>query len=343
MHQSFEVDTAYLSQHIDELVSTTVATLQSQFLSLPKGENFIEYSAFQGAYETLKKHTSAFVHLTTDTVMAALQEDSLAFVVLRTILGMTPPEWAYLASITTNTKIDQGFARAFDGHCRARRDYIAYLRHGTTKDRLNALIQVAVQYITQGAPSGAENMVHRLAKADTSEGLISLMHVAAQHIPYAVLLYERYLGRPFASHRDAVSELVGEVMESAIEERLSRARISFRKTKRAERIPGFEQAPDFLIPDEFHPEIIIEAKITEDDGTARDKVTRIIHLTEMSDERKRKGLSGFEVVACIDGRGFGIRREDMKRMLLKTNGKVFTLATLDSLIENTLIRKFLPY
>ena len=63
-------------------------------------------------------------------------------------------------------------------------------------------------------------------------------HVAAAHVPYAVLLYERYLGRPFASHRDAVSELVGDVMESAIEECLSRARITFRKTKRAERMLG---------------------------------------------------------------------------------------------------------
>lgn len=290
----------------------------------------------------LKKHTSAFAHLTVDTVMAALQENSLDFVVLRTILGMTPPEWAYLASTATNVKIDQGFARAFDGNCRARKDYIANLRNGTTKDRLEALVQVAVHVIVQGAPSGAENMVHRLAKADTSEGLLSLQHVATQHIPYAILLYERFLGRPFASHRDAVSELVGEVMENAIEERLSRAKISFRKTRRAERIPGFDQAPDFLIPDEFHPEVIIEAKITEDDGTARDKVTRIIHLTEMSEERRRNGSNGFEVVACIDGRGFGIRQEDMKRMLLKTQGKVFTLATLDHLIEHTLIRTFLP-
>ncbi len=35
---------------------------------------------------------------------------------------------------------------------------------------------------------------------------------------HSLLLYERYLGRPFAGHRDAVSELVGELMESAIEE-----------------------------------------------------------------------------------------------------------------------------
>jgi len=46
---------------------------------------------------------------------------------------------------------------------------------------------------------------------------------------------EEFLGRPFAGHRDSISELVGNVVENAIEEVLSRAGISFRKTKRAER------------------------------------------------------------------------------------------------------------
>ena len=53
----------------------------------------------------------------------------------------------------------------------------------------------------------------------------------------------------------------------------------FRKTKRAERVPGYDQAPDFFVPDEFNPSIVIEAKITGDDGTARDKVARIERLT----------------------------------------------------------------
>lgn len=39
-------------------------------------------------------------------------------------------------------------------------------------------------------------------------------------------------------------------MESAIEEHLNQARIPARKTKRAQRVPGFEQAPDFFVPDE---------------------------------------------------------------------------------------------
>jgi hypothetical protein len=83
-----------------------------------------------------------------------------------------------------------------------------------------------------------------------------------------MLLYERYLGRPFAAHRDSVSELVGEVLEASIERTLHSGGISYRKTGRAERIPNFDQAPDFIIPDEFNPQIVIEAKVTEDDGTA---------------------------------------------------------------------------
>jgi hypothetical protein len=134
--------------------------------------------------------------------------------------------------------------------------------------------------------------------------------------------------------------MVGDVVESAIEDVLHNAAISYRKTKRAERIPGFDQAPDFLVPSEFNPQVVVEAKLAQDDGTARDKVTRIQHLGELSMSGATGGLPRFEVVACIAGRGFGVRREDMKKMLLATRGKVFTLKTLDRLVECTRLKNF---
>ena len=70
-------------------------------------------------------------------------------------------------------------------------------------------------------------------------------------------------------------------------EMLTRSGISYRKTKRAQRVEGFDQDPDFIIPDEFNPQVVIEAKITEDDGTARDKVTRVQHLAAISREGLR--------------------------------------------------------
>jgi hypothetical protein len=48
----------------------------------------------------------------------------------------------------------------------------------------------------------------------------------------------------------------------------------------------------------------------------------------------------YEVVACIGGRGFGVRREDMKKMILATRGKVFTAKTLGRLIECTRLKEF---
>ena len=155
-----------------------------------------------------------------------------------------------------------------------------------------------------------------------------------------MLLYERLLGRPFAGHRDSISELVGNILENAIEEVLSQARISFRKTKRAESLPGFDQAPDFVIPNEFNPQLLIEAKLTEDDGTARDKVTRVQHLGSLSLEGRPADQPRFEVVACIAGRGFGVRRQDMKKLLIATRGKVFTLQNMHQLVQHTRLAEF---
>jgi hypothetical protein len=211
---------------------------------------------------------------------------------------------------------------------------------GVTVTRLRALVQTACDLLLEGAPEVESKSIHRLDKADTKSGISGLQSLTKIGVPYAMLLYERFLGRPFAGHRDSVSDLIGDSLESAIEDILSKAGISYRKTKRAERIQGFDQSPDFIIPSEFNPQIIIEAKLTEDDGTARDKATRIQHLGQLSTEGQPDGQFKYEVVACIGGRGFGVRRGDMEKMLLATRGKVFTLKTMDRLVEYTRLKEF---
>jgi hypothetical protein len=47
-----------------------------------------------------------------------------------------------------------------------------------------------------------------------------------------------------------------------------------------------------------------------------------------------------QVVACIDGRGFRQRRADMRVLILRLNGKVFTASTLDHFIAHTRISMF---
>ena len=235
--------------------------------------------------------------------------------------------------------VSQGFVHSLDRNIRIS-PLLPLKTSGIRAQRLQALVETACELLKEGVPSIAPDKLHRLDKADTKTGLDGIKTLADIGAPYAMLLYERFLGRPFAGHRDSVSELIGDNLESAIEDVLHKAGISYRKTKRAEKIAGFDQTPDFIVPSEFNPQVIIEAKITEDDGTARDKVTRIQHLATLSVKDQPAGQPKYEVIACIAGRGFGVRREDMKKMLLATRGKVFTLQNLDRLVECTRLKEF---
>jgi hypothetical protein len=237
-------------------------------------------------------------------------------------------------------QVTQGAARSIDRRVRLE-PTTAVLLNGITGDRIQALVVTACELLTKGSEAVEEGFIHRLQKADTASGMSSIAPLAEIGVPYSMLLYERFLGRPFAGHRDSVSELVGDVLETAIEETLHNHGVTFRKTKRAERVEGFEQTPDFIVPDEFNPQSIIEAKLAEDDGTARDKVTRVQHLFTLS-MRGRTPEQGprYEVIACIAGRGFKQRREDMKKLLIATRGKVFTLQNIAQLVTHTGLRNF---
>ncbi len=332
----FDVDYSDPNVAWEPLVDEVFDELTSSFLEIPKGKGFIDYATFEKGYQALKRHTDAFAKLSTETVSKAVREVPIAFVVFRCILGFSPPEWAYVTTEITGVEVQQGAARSIDR--RMRLDPLAPMNQGSnlTARRIRAMIEAGVYLLERGAENVPSGFVHRLDKADTTQGVRSLQSIANLGAPYPVLLYERFLGRPYASHRDSVSELVGEVVEVAVKNVLTDAKVSFRETKRAERVPGFDQAPDFIVPDEFTPVAVIEAKLTEDDGTARDKVARVQRLRTLRDEQEKD----YDVIACIAGRGFKIRREDMRRLLEATDGKVFTLKTIHLLVDKTRISEY---
>jgi hypothetical protein len=335
----FEASWEEILQDPESYVDSVFSCLESEFLVMPKGAGFVEYPVFERGYEALKKATEGFSILNPDKVYPMTVSEPISVVVLRTMLGFTPPEWGYVTTQKTGVPVTQGFVRSLDRKVRMAPE-TELNTNGVAKERLKAMVQTACQLLSAGAPEVDNDQLHRLNKADTKQGVDSIKNLSRIGAPYAMLLYERFLGRPFAGHRDSVSEIIGDSLESAIEDVLTKASVSFRKTKRAERIEGFDQTPDFIIPSEFNPQIIIEAKITEDDGTARDKVTRIQHLGELSLAGRSEDKPKYEVIACIGGRGFGVRREDMKKMILATRGKVFTAKTLDRLVECTRLREF---
>ena len=336
----FEVPFDELQSDVDAYVDAIFGCLESEFLVMPKGKGFVEFPVFENGYEALKRATGNFRDVTPDTVAPVVFEAPIVLIVLRCMLGFTPPEWAYYATQHTGVEITQGSARSIDRKIRMKPDMTLPKRGTVTERRIQGLIAAACHALEVGVGEQTAKTLHRLDKADTRAGLVSVRSSAELGVPYSILLYERLLGRPFAGHRDSISELIGNIVENAIEDVLSRAGISHRKTKRAEKLDGFDQAPDFVVPNEFNPQVVIEAKLTEDDGTARDKVTRVQHLGTLSMHDQPPNQPRFEVIACIAGRGFGVRREDMKKLLLSTRGKVFTLQNMSQLVEHTRLAEF---
>jgi hypothetical protein len=316
-------------------------TLQSFFIEMPRGKSFCERADFQRGYAVLRRATRKGADLTGDALLAAIAEEPRAWLVLRSIIGTSPGETAYIAveeaaAHGQQLVIDQAHAREIDARAKRGEQLLFDKRPRGRKQQyydelLRTVVPLLADVIGRPVPTLPADRVHRLDKLDTAGGHATIAKVlSAGRVPYSELLYERLLGRPYASHRDSVSGIVGRLIENAIEELLDLHGIDGRATRARESVPGFVQAPDFLIPSE-NAKVIIEAKLTEDDGTARDKVARVQTLRQYEDERPRAKRR--TIVAVIDGRGFGHRLPDLNRMLKACEGQVYTLDELDKLVK----------
>jgi hypothetical protein len=147
----FESAFDVVQARLDEFVSAVVSSLQSEFLILPKGEGFVEYSEFETGYEALKRATSGFSNLTSEIVLTVVRETPIAFIVLRTMLGFTPPEWAHMATLRTGVDVPQGAVRSIDR--KIRMAPLNPLSKGEiTQQRVVALVEVACALLAEGAP-----------------------------------------------------------------------------------------------------------------------------------------------------------------------------------------------
>lgn len=193
---SFEVPFEQVEANPDAYISTIFSYLESEFLVMPKGEGFVEYPAFEDAYESLKQATTNFTVITPVALQRVVFEKPLTLIVLRSMLGFTPPEWAYVATRHTSVDVDQGFARSLDRDIR--KNPLRVLRGRPERvQKIAALIDVACQFLTQGASQVGPDQIHRLDKADTKLGADDVRARAAIGVPYALLLYERLFRSPF--------------------------------------------------------------------------------------------------------------------------------------------------
>jgi hypothetical protein len=329
-------------------------TLQSFFIEMPRGSSFCERDDFEQGYKAFRQETRDGADLSGEAVLRAIAREPRAWTVLRSIVGLSPGEAAWVAieeaeAHGTFLAVKQADARDLDAAARRGERLVfgegeARRAYERKRDQLvRDIVPFLADVVRTPCPPVPQDKVHRFDKIDTKEGQASVQRLLERGtVPYSELLYERMLGRPYATHRDSVSDIVGKLIENAVQELLTEQHIDGRATRYREAVPGFKQAPDFLIPsDPELTEVIIEAKLTEDDGTARDKAARLQSLRGYEDERP-EGERRRQIVTVIDGRGFSHRPRDLQRILEASDGQVYTLDQLPELIaEGGPLRKFI--
>jgi len=169
-------------------VDSVFSCLESEFLVMPKGSGFVEYPVFERGYEALKTATKGFSNFKSAAVMSVTLQEPMSIVVLRTMLGFTPPEWGYVTSQRTGTVVTQGFVRSLDRKIRMAPDSPISI-NGVTRERLMALIDTACRLLLEGVPQVFPEQLHLLDKADTRHGAESIANLAGMGVPYSMLLY----------------------------------------------------------------------------------------------------------------------------------------------------------
>ena len=169
----FEVPFSEIEADPDPFVTAVFSCLESEFLVIPKGPGFVEYPIFERGYEGLKQATMAFGDIRPEKVLPVVYELPVSFIVMRAILGFTPPEWAYITSQRSGVNVTQGFIRSLDRKIRIAPD-VEMTSTPASTGKIEALITTACALLQEGAPSIDNDKLHRLDKADTRSGSASL-------------------------------------------------------------------------------------------------------------------------------------------------------------------------
>lgn len=116
MRFPFEATPEELQADLGAFVDAVFSCLESEFLVMPKGVGFVEYRVFEQGYEALKQSTDGFTRLEPGLVLEDVLATPVALLVLRAMLGFTPPEWAYVTSRRSGVEVHRArHARSIAG------------------------------------------------------------------------------------------------------------------------------------------------------------------------------------------------------------------------------------
>lgn len=291
--------------------------------------DFYELPHFEAAYAKLAAATEGFTDVTVECLTAAIQAEPTVLLPLRTITGLLKKEFAWATKLAAEplgmTPLSENKVDSME-------------RSGSVTSTAQARVAAeTVDQIMRGSlfpePTGAFKL--KQDKPDTAGGWASVQHYAENMVPYSLLLHQRHYGGPFRQVIDAASELRGDLIENAVQALFAEHGIPFIRTgshNQDEITARFEitvrPTPDFVVHDAAgNLRAMLECKLTNDGGTARDKALRYERLR---DESMR--LGGVPLIAVLGGLGWTRVNDTLGPVLRDCDGRVFSVSNLSDML-----------
>jgi hypothetical protein len=291
---------------------------------------FYEREHFQAAYEAATTATAGFTQVSEDDLTQVIAHAPRTLLVFRTILGLTKEEFAHstmLAGVPVSLPpLSSGKVDSME-------------RNGTATSEQQA--RVAAKTIVAAIdgslfgdpPTGLKS---KQEKPDSEHGWASVRAFSADGVPFGLFLHQRHYGGAFRQVLDATSTRRGDLIEDAVEALFEEHLVPFIRTgahNQEEIARRFEvrvtPAPDFVVFDGNDTlRAMLECKGTNNGGTARDKALRFARLREESIR-----LGGVPLYAVLGGIGWARINDALGPVVRDTEGRVFTLATLNAMLE----------
>lgn len=295
---------------------------------------FYDDAHFAAVYLAASAGTDRFTRVDVDDLAALLQSDPRTLLVFRTITGLLKNELAltttlvverlrHVSSPVAPTTIDGAEKRG----SRLTAEQVEVLAH-----TIDLLMR---KQLFADAPPGLHS---KQDKFDTRDGWATVRRLATEGVSYEAFLHQRHYGGSFGQVTNATSSKKGDLLEDEVEELFRGAAVPYIRTgghNQGDIAARFgltvTPAPDFVVFDASDTlRAMLECKATNDGGTARDKATRF-RLLQAEGAR----LGGVPVVALLGGTGWARVNDSLGPVLRYTDGRVFTLETLDQMLTVT--------
>jgi len=314
--------------------------LRAYFEVVPWREELItNEETFEVLYRFILERTDSFKSVTPTTLASILHDKPCGLLILRLILGYSLDELELILQGRYGVVFSKDQLREIELLCEETGLNLLTRWREEVVPQLSEFLYSTAHGETFAELEGIDLTLFKprlqVLHIDPSKGWFSVSEMATHGVTFAALLYQRYIGGTVRQALDIGSSLKADLLEGPVDSLFVKNRIPFYRSRPRERFPDWEQAPDFLIPDKTNPEVIIEAKVAEDGGTARDKASRIERLSNFSRSK------GVECIAIIDGKGFRRINDVLVPILRNCRGQVFSYSNLTEILSLPGIAKWI--